>query len=147
MWKYKYSFETAYNLVKMKRPCIDINIGFLSQLKKWEETLILNHKDHVYSIGMDKSFKVFFNGIIKLKDFRTSNIVVFVNECFLYKVAFEDENMNQLDVVNANNIINHIFNNQNLIEKACIISRNTIYEFISDENMEFNAEELFNCFF
>ena len=39
MWKYSYNSETAVSLIKQKRSCVDINLGFLVQLKKWEEYL------------------------------------------------------------------------------------------------------------
>jgi len=32
MWKYRWSFPTAYEYVKTKRPIIDPNFGFISQL-------------------------------------------------------------------------------------------------------------------
>ena len=150
MWKFKYPFEYAYNLVKSKRPCVDINIGFLSQLKKWEESLISKHKDQLYSVSLDKSFKVYFNGVIKFNDFKDSNIVVFMVNNILYKIIFEDDNYNQLDIYQANDIMNHIFYDENLNSQVCIIKRNMLNQLVNNDmnrSFDFNAKELFNCFF
>ena len=40
MWKKKYNFNEVIDLIKSKRNCVDINLGFNIQLNKWENYLI-----------------------------------------------------------------------------------------------------------
>jgi protein-tyrosine phosphatase len=40
MWKRKYNFNEVIDLIKSKRNCVDINLGFNIQLNKWENYLI-----------------------------------------------------------------------------------------------------------
>ena len=40
MWKKKYNFNEVIELIKSKRNCVDINLGFNIQLNKWENYLI-----------------------------------------------------------------------------------------------------------
>ena len=42
MWSKKWKFEQAFNYVKLKRPIICPNDGFLKQLKMFDELLIKN---------------------------------------------------------------------------------------------------------
>jgi hypothetical protein len=41
MWKYNLEKETAINLIKEKRACVDINLGFMVQLEKLRNKFIL----------------------------------------------------------------------------------------------------------
>ncbi len=59
MWKNKWSFEQSYEYVKSKRSCVDINIGFCVQLKKWRENLQLEKEEKLFQIDEK-------NGIILL---------------------------------------------------------------------------------
>ena len=45
MWKNKYKFNDVIELIKEKRNCIDINLGFNIQLNKWENHLLTNKKN------------------------------------------------------------------------------------------------------
>jgi hypothetical protein len=45
MWKFGHSQEQAVKFIKEKRPCVDINFGFMCQLAKLEE---------VWEIGIEK---------------------------------------------------------------------------------------------
>lgn len=51
MWKDKLSIESAINIIKQKRKCIDINLGFIYQLSQWELFLKNDNKDKVYKFG------------------------------------------------------------------------------------------------
>jgi hypothetical protein len=53
MWKSILDKNTAISLLKEKRKCIDINLGFLYQLSKWEEFLRYNKELKYYKIGSD----------------------------------------------------------------------------------------------
>ena len=45
MWKNKYKFNDVIELIKEKRNCIDINLGFNIQLNKWENHLLTIKKN------------------------------------------------------------------------------------------------------
>jgi hypothetical protein len=44
MWKYNLNKESAINLIKEKRNCVEINLGFMVQLGKWEELVQYSNK-------------------------------------------------------------------------------------------------------
>ena len=51
MWKKKYKFNDVIELIKSKRDCVDINLGFIIQLHKWENYLIsLKKKKAIFEI-------------------------------------------------------------------------------------------------
>ena len=51
MWKKKYKYPEAIELIKSKRNCIDINLGFNIQLHKWENYLkSLKKKKAIFEI-------------------------------------------------------------------------------------------------
>ena len=52
MWKYKYSREKAVSLIKEKRNCVDINLGFLFQLDKWQDFIKNNKENELYKIDL-----------------------------------------------------------------------------------------------
>ena len=64
MWKKKYKFNDVIELIKSKRDCVDINLGFNIQLHKWESHLsTLKKKKKLFNIVQPKQ-----------------NIVLMVNE-------------------------------------------------------------------
>ena len=44
MWKKNMTIESAFELIKSKRNCVDINLGFSIQLQKWERYLLSSPK-------------------------------------------------------------------------------------------------------
>jgi len=50
MWKHKLTRDFAINFIKEKRKCVDINLGFLYQLAKWEELLKNDKKETIYKL-------------------------------------------------------------------------------------------------
>ena len=54
MWKENISIYDAISLIKSKRQCVDINLGFNIQLQKWENYLFSSPKKmHVFILGQN----------------------------------------------------------------------------------------------
>ena len=51
MWKNKYKFPEVIDLIKTRRNCVDINLGFNIQLHKWENHLSgLKKKKNIFKV-------------------------------------------------------------------------------------------------
>jgi len=51
MWKNKYKFPEVIDLIKTRRNCVDINLGFNIQLHKWEKHLsCLKKKKNIFKV-------------------------------------------------------------------------------------------------
>ena len=59
MWKNKYKFAEVIDLIKSKRNCVDINLGFNIQLNKWENYLITTKKKKKIFNVINPSQKIF----------------------------------------------------------------------------------------
>ena len=60
MWKNKFKFDEVIELIKSKRDCVDINLGFNIQLHKWENYLLsLKKKKKIFEIVQPKQNIVF----------------------------------------------------------------------------------------
>jgi len=60
MWKKKYKFNEVIELIKSKRNCVNINLGFNIQLQKWENYLLsLKKKKKIFEIVQPKKNIVF----------------------------------------------------------------------------------------
>ena len=60
MWKNKFKFDEVIKLIKSKRDCVDINLGFNIQLHKWENYLLsLKKKKKIFEIVQPKQNIVF----------------------------------------------------------------------------------------
>jgi hypothetical protein len=58
MWKKNICKDDAINQIKQKRKCIDINIGFMIQLAKWEELLIYHNNQNLKFYNFEKEGNV-----------------------------------------------------------------------------------------
>ena len=60
MWKKRYNFNEVIKLIKSKRNCVDINLGFNIQLHKWENYLVSSKKNKkIFEIVQPKKNIVF----------------------------------------------------------------------------------------
>jgi hypothetical protein len=78
--------DTAYNLIKEKRKCADVNMGFLYQLSKWGE-LLKSKEFKFYKIGEE--------GIVTLLDKSdvqesTFYIILMLHDGKFYKIVNQD---------------------------------------------------------
>ena len=52
IWKQNLRVENAIEFIKSRRKCVDINLGFIIQLHKWENYLFsLPEKIHIFKLG------------------------------------------------------------------------------------------------
>jgi hypothetical protein len=87
MWKLALDKESTYKLIKEKRKCVDINMGFLYQLGKWEELLKVGKEFKLYKIGEE--------GIVTLLDKcdiqeSTFSILLVLHDGNFYKIVYQN---------------------------------------------------------
>ena len=81
MWKNKLSKDNAINIINDKRKCVDINIGFLYQLSKWEELLKNDKMKKIYKF--EESGNLIIIDYNENKDINTTHKICFSNESFI----------------------------------------------------------------
>ena len=68
MWKQNIKTENAIEFIKSKRKCIDINLGFIIQLHKWENYLF-SSKDKIQIIKLNTNIR-----LLEEKEYENENI-------------------------------------------------------------------------
>ena len=106
MWKNNLSVTNAIELLKSKRHCVDINLGFNIQLQKWENYLFSSPKKiHVFKLNPnirlleeEKELNVEENYLVKIqyKLFYINNIYKF------NKIIANNNEQNNLDIAIKN---------------------------------------------
>jgi protein-tyrosine phosphatase len=134
MWKNNISKESAINLIKQKRNCVDINLGFIIQLNNWENYLnnfqinifkisddeieLLNENDRNFVSNNNNNnlmFIIKFKGVIYILKNEFFVIQNKINN-FIQNIIRFDKGLNKdhnYEFININN--NEILNNQNEI--------------------------------
>ena len=113
MWKQNIKTENAIEFIKSKRKCIDINLGFIIQLQKWENYL--------------------FSSPDKMQIFKLSP-----NIRLLEEKEFENENFNESEyLIRLNKKLFYLGNQQkykngNLIDEIKEINKNNYNTFNED---------------
>ena len=108
MWKQNLKTQNAIDFVKSKRKCVDINLGFIIQLHKWENYLFSSpEKIHIFKL--DQSIR-----LLEEKEFENENygqiehLIRFNRKLFYIKNKknSKDENFfdefNKLSIENSN---------------------------------------------
>ena len=108
MWKQNLKTQNAIDFVKSKRKCVDINLGFIIQLHKWENYLFSTpEKIHIFKL--DQSIR-----LLEEKEFENENysqiehLIRFNRKLFYIKNKknSKDENFfdefNKLSIENSN---------------------------------------------
>ena len=108
MWKQNLRTQNAIDFVKSKRKCVDINLGFIIQLHKWENYLFSTpEKIHIFKL--DQSIR-----LLEEKEFENENysqiehLIRFNRKLFYIKNKknSKDENFfdefNKLSIENSN---------------------------------------------
>ena len=75
MWKQNIKTENAIEFIKSKRKCIDINLGFIIQLHKWENYLF-SSTDKIQIIKLNTNIR-----LLEEKEYENENINE--NECLV----------------------------------------------------------------
>lgn len=131
MWKKKISRDTAISLIKSQRSCIEINLGFLFQLSKFEG--FLNYKENklfifktngtISLMGINDYFDIIFNEevyfVLVLHDekyYKICNGNLKISELIDEKFTNFVDNLNSLMKVYIN-INSFVYKNQTLNEK------------------------------
>ena len=127
MWKQNLKTQNAIDFVKSKRKCVDINLGFIIQLHKWENYLFSTpEKIHIFKL--DQSIR-----LLEEKEFENENysqiehLIRFNRKLFYIKNKKNSKDENFFDEFNKLNIENNNCFNENS-EKIKFISNVIKYD-------------------
>jgi hypothetical protein len=92
MWKHSLDKDSAIQKIKEKRKCVEINLGFMVQLNKWEELLKHSKEYKFYKFEKEGRISLFDqNDIENLKENEFNNfkysIFLMQKKNKLYKVT------------------------------------------------------------
>ena len=148
MWKQNLKTQNAIDFVKSKRKCVDINLGFIIQLHKWENYLFSTpEKIHIFKL--DQSIR-----LLEEKEFENENysqiehLIRFNRKLFYIKNKKYSKEENFFDEFNKLTIENSNCFNENS-EKIKFISNVIKYDksiLSNDINslIEINYEDITN---
>ena len=94
MWKNKWSFDTAYEFVKSKRQCVDINIGFCSQLNKWNNQLSLEKNEKLYQIDDKGNVRILSKNEVEADEMLKSTAILFYRDGIIQKLTLRQGQLN-----------------------------------------------------
>ena len=127
MWKQNLKTQNAIDFVKSKRKCVDINLGFIIQLHKWENYLFSTpEKIHIFKL--DQSIR-----LLEEKEFENENysqiehLIRFNRKLFYIKNKKYSKEENFFDEFNKLTIENSNCFNENS-EKIKFISNVIKYD-------------------
>lgn len=139
IWKLKINKESALKIIKDKRPCVEINLGFLYQLEKWSQfcnmqkenkknnSKFLNRK---IEFRIKKNFNVFKNEINFSSDEEFSdnnNLSDDGNDLFFHsKIRVIEEIKGKENFVNLIRVLNTKNKNEDS-DKSCFEENNEIH--------------------
>lgn len=124
MWKKNMKTQEAIDFIKNKRKCVDINLGFIIQLNKWENYLFSNNeKIVIFQLGDN----------IKFLDEKELDIHLLQKGRFLIKINRKLYHLNN----NKNNNLNE--ENNEFIQNVIKYDKNLISHDINDI-IEINSE-------
>jgi hypothetical protein len=97
MWKYKLDKESSVQSIKEKRKCVDINLGFLYQLNKWEELLRLGKEFKFYRFDEEGNINLLDKTEIGDISF---SVILLLHGGNFYKIINENAPSCNIDKVN-----------------------------------------------
>lgn len=118
MWREKITADSAINIIKNKRKCIEINLGFLFQLSKWEEFNLKENKLFIFSTNGNISL-LGINDYIDVNFNENLSSVLFLHNKKLYKIYNEAFLISNFIEEKMHNFIEYLkihFNYPNKIE-------------------------------
>ena len=113
MWKQNLRTEKAIDFVKSKRKCVDINLGFIIQLHKWENYLF-SSPEKIHIFRLDKSIR-----LLEEKEFENENysqiehLIRFNRKLFYIKNKNNSKNDNFVEEFNKLTLENSDSFNEN----------------------------------
>lgn len=114
MWKENLSVANAFELLKSKRQCVDINLGFYIQLQKWENYLFSSPKEiHVFKLNPnirlleeeEKELNIEENYLVKIQ-----YKIFYINNLYKGNYSKKRESENKTDNTNISQNKYPIFN-------------------------------------
>ena len=120
MWKDNLTTEKAIELIKSKRKCVDINLGFIIQLQKWEN----------YLFSPSEKIQIFkLNPNIRLLEEKEIENENYDNDEYLIRYNYKLFYINNNSDTKGENLINEI-KNINIAEDDLFNEKNDKKEFI-----------------
>ena len=151
MWKQNLRTENAIEFVKSHRKCVDINLGFIIQLHKWENYLFSSpEKIHIFKLC--KNIRLLDEKEYEKENYsEIEHLIRFNRKLYYIKNNRSSENGKLIDEINKLNIENcDIFNENN--EKIKFICNVIKYDKLLlnndiDSLVEINYNDLSNSRF
>ena len=113
IWKNNLTTEKAINLIKDKRNCIDINLGFTIQLHKWQNYLF-SPPEKIQIFKLNPNIRLLEEKEIENENYNEEEYLIRYNYNLFY---INNNNSNGENLINEINKINfnevHIFENKN----------------------------------
>ena len=118
IWKNSMTTEKAIELIKSKRDCVDINLGFIIQLHKWENYLF-SPPEKFQIFKLNPNIRLLEEKEIENENYNEDNYLIRYN----YKLYYINNNKAKDD-----NLINEI----NVCDNTLFVDKNSIMEFIKN---------------
>ena len=114
MWKQNIKTENAIEFIKSKRNCIDINLGFIIQLQKWENYLF-SSPDKMQIFKLSPNIRLLEEKEFENENFNESEYLIRLNKKFFYlgnQQKYKNGNLiDEIKEINKNNY--NTFNEDN----------------------------------
>ena len=114
MWKQNIKTENAIEFIKSKRNCIDINLGFIIQLQKWENYLF-SSPDKMQIFKLSQNIRLLEEKEFENENFNESEYLIRLNKKFFYlgnQQKYKNGNLiDEIKEINKNNY--NTFNEDN----------------------------------
>jgi len=114
MWKQNIKTENAIEIIKSKRKCIDINLGFIIQLQKWENYLF-SSPDKMQIFKLSPNIRLLEEKEFENENFNESEYLIRLNKKFFYlgnQQKYKNGNLiDEIKEINKNNY--NTFNEDN----------------------------------
>ena len=114
MWKQNIKTENAIEFIKSKRKCIDINLGFIIQLQKWENYLF-SSPDKIQIFKLSPNIRLLEEKEFENENFNESEYLIRLNKKFFYlgnQQKYKNGNLiDEIKEINKNNY--NTFNEDN----------------------------------
>ena len=114
MWKQNIKTENAIEFIKSKRKCIDINLGFIIQLQKWENYLF-SSPDKMQIFKLSPNIRLLEEKEFENENFNESEYLIRLNKKFFYlgnQQKYKNGNLiDEIKEINKNNY--NTFNEDN----------------------------------
>ena len=115
IWKQNMTTLKAIELIKSKRKCVDINLGFIIQLHKWENYLF-SYPQKIQIFKLDKNIRLLEEKEIENENYEEEDYLIRFN----YKLFYinnthnleEEKLVNEINKINLND--NTIFKEKNI---------------------------------